>query len=53
MKCLAVALSNSRPVSNSFLGMVPSMIANIATRDPFLYLVDDRKSPDFYRTKQG
>jgi hypothetical protein len=33
--------------------MVPSTIANIATRDPFLHLADDRKSPDFYRTKQG
>jgi hypothetical protein len=30
------------------------MIANIATRDPLhLNLVDDRKSSDFYRTKQG
>jgi hypothetical protein len=29
------------------------MIANIATREPFLHLVDDRKSPDFYWTKQG
>jgi hypothetical protein len=34
--------------------MVPSTIANIATRDPlYLNLADDQKSPDFYRTKQG
>jgi hypothetical protein len=41
------------PPGLQFIGMVPSTIANIATRDPFLHLADDRKSPDFYRTKQG
>jgi hypothetical protein len=36
------------------LSMVPSTIANIATRDLLhLNLVDDRKSSDFYSTKQG